>query len=72
MAHTVFLDTSFVVALENRDDTHHERARQLDAQLLNEEAVLGRATHPDVLKERSASRTRWTSTLSGHIVGALI
>lgn len=32
----VFLDTSFVVALENRTDPHHERAKQLDRQLLND------------------------------------
>jgi uncharacterized protein len=32
----VFLDTSFVVALENVDDAHHQRAKELDRQLLNE------------------------------------
>ena len=34
------MDTSFVLALENKDDPHHERAKALDSQLLNEGAVL--------------------------------
>jgi predicted nucleic acid-binding protein len=46
---TVLLDTSFVIALENRDDARHSRARQLDAQLLKEEAVL--LLHGGVLME---------------------
>ena len=33
---TVFLDTSFVVALENRDDPYHERAKALDREMLRE------------------------------------
>ena len=37
---TVLLDTSFILALENKDDPHHERAKELDGQLLKEEAVL--------------------------------
>jgi len=37
---TVLLDTSFVVALENRDDPLHATARQLDQELLQENAVL--------------------------------
>ena len=37
---TVFLDTSFIVALENRDDSYHERAKSLDRELLNEGSVL--------------------------------
>lgn len=37
---TVFLDTSFVLALENKDDPHHERAKALDSELLKENAVL--------------------------------
>ena len=32
----VLLDTSFVVALENRRDPHHEQAKALDRQLLDE------------------------------------
>ncbi len=31
---TVLLDTSFILALENRDDPHHERAKALDRELL--------------------------------------
>jgi predicted nucleic acid-binding protein len=37
---TVFLDTSFVIALGNKDDPHHERAKALDHELLKEDAVL--------------------------------
>jgi len=37
---TVFLDTSFVIALENRADPHHERAKALDRDLLNVSATL--------------------------------
>lgn len=37
---TVFLDTSFIIALENKADPHHERAKALDAELLAEDAVL--------------------------------
>ena len=37
---TVLLDTSFVIALENKADPHHERAKSLDAGLLSEDAVL--------------------------------
>ncbi|NOY28642.1 MAG: type II toxin-antitoxin system VapC family toxin [Planctomycetes bacterium] len=37
---TVFLDTSFVVALENRDDPSHQRAQSLDRELLAEDATL--------------------------------
>ncbi len=40
MARTVFLDTSFIIALENRDDPHHRRAQQLDQRLLDESAAL--------------------------------
>ena len=36
----VFLDTSFVIALENKDDPHHARAKSLDDELLKEEATL--------------------------------
>ncbi len=37
---TVLLDTSFVVALENKDDPHHERAKALDDELLKQDALL--------------------------------
>jgi uncharacterized protein len=37
---TVLLDTSFILALENRSDPHHERAKALDRELLGEGAVL--------------------------------
>lgn len=36
----VLLDTSFVVALENKDDSHHDRAKQLDGEFLREQAQL--------------------------------
>ena len=32
-ARVVFLDTSFIISLDNRDDPHHERAKQLDREL---------------------------------------
>jgi len=35
-ARLVFLDTSFIVALENRKDPHHHRAKELDRELLGE------------------------------------
>lgn len=37
---TVLLDTSFVQALENKDDLHHERAKALDRASLQENALL--------------------------------
>lgn len=37
---TVLLDTSFIVALENKDDAHHARAKALDSDLLAEKGVL--------------------------------
>lgn len=37
---TVLLDTSFIIALENKADPHHERAKALDAGLLSDDAVL--------------------------------
>ena len=37
---TVLLDTSFILALENRSDTHHERAKILDRELLKESATV--------------------------------
>lgn len=36
----VLLDTSFIVALENRRDPHHERAKTLDRQLFREGGVV--------------------------------
>jgi uncharacterized protein len=36
----VLLDTSFILALENRDDAHHERAMKLAHDLAQEGAVL--------------------------------
>jgi predicted nucleic acid-binding protein len=36
----VFLDTSFVIALENKDDPHHARAKALDDELIRQNAVL--------------------------------
>jgi predicted nucleic acid-binding protein len=37
---TVLLDTSFILALENKDDPHHEQAKALDSELVREDAVL--------------------------------
>ena len=37
---TVLLDTSFILALENKDDPHHERAKALDSELLKEDCLL--------------------------------
>jgi predicted nucleic acid-binding protein len=37
---TVLLDTSFIIALENRSDPHHDRAKDLDRELLREGAIL--------------------------------
>jgi len=36
----VLLDTSFILALENRDDPLHERAKQIDRDLMREDCVL--------------------------------
>lgn len=35
----VLLDTSFVIALENRGDPHHQRAKELDRELLAQDAL---------------------------------
>lgn len=35
----VFLDTSFILALENRDDPYHERAKELDVELAGQGVV---------------------------------
>lgn len=45
----VFLDTSFIVALENRDDPAHKRAKDLDRQLIADNTTL--VTHWGVLLE---------------------
>ena len=37
---SVLLDTSFILALENRDDPHHQRAKSLDTELLDGNAIL--------------------------------
>jgi predicted nucleic acid-binding protein len=36
---TLLLDTSFIVALENRRDPHQERAKELDRELLHENCL---------------------------------
>ncbi|OHB79650.1 MAG: hypothetical protein A2W31_10855 [Planctomycetes bacterium RBG_16_64_10] len=46
---TVLLDTSFIVALENRDDPCHNRAKELDRKLLAEGAKI--LSHWGVLLE---------------------
>jgi predicted nucleic acid-binding protein len=45
----VFLDTSYVIALVNKDDAFHARAKSLDDQLLSEGATL--LTHWGILFE---------------------
>jgi predicted nucleic acid-binding protein len=37
---TVLLDTSFILALENRDDPHHGQAKALDGELLEQNGIL--------------------------------
>jgi predicted nucleic acid-binding protein len=64
----VFLDTSYIVALENKDDRHHERAKALDRELLEEGANL--LLHWGVLLEiadgyaRISRRTRGIELLA--------
>jgi uncharacterized protein len=59
---TVLLDTSFVLALENREDRHHARAKELDRELASQGAVL--LLHWGILLEigdgyaRSGRRTK--------------
>ena len=38
--HRILLDTSFILAIENRDDPFHERAKQVDRELMREDCVL--------------------------------
>lgn len=40
MTRHVLLDTSFLIALENRSDPHHQRAKDLDRELFDQHAVL--------------------------------
>ena len=40
MTRHVLLDTSFLIALENRSDPHHQRAKDLDRELFDQRAVL--------------------------------
>ena len=40
MTRRVLLDTSFLIALENRSDPHHQRAKELDRELFDQDAVL--------------------------------
>ena len=64
----VFLDTSFVIALENKDDPHHARAKDIDDELLRDEAIL--IFHWGILIEiadgyaRFARRTRGLELLA--------
>jgi predicted nucleic acid-binding protein len=37
---SILLDTSYLLALENRDDPYHERAKSLDRELLRQNAFL--------------------------------
>lgn len=48
-ARTVLLDTSFIIALENRDDPFHVRAKSLERELMRENAVF--CVHWGVLLE---------------------
>jgi len=45
----VFLDTSFIVALENNRDPHHTKAKKLDRKLLKQKATF--LLHSGVLLE---------------------
>lgn len=37
---TILLDTSFILALENSSDPHHEKAKAIDRELLKEDATV--------------------------------
>lgn len=66
-ARRMLLDTSFIIALENRDDPCHARAKSLDRELMREDAVL--FVHWGVLLEigdgfaRLARRAKGTQLL---------
>ncbi len=60
----VLLDTSFIVALENLDDPYHERAIQLDRQLLDQDATL--VLHWGILLEIGDGYARLGRREKGH------
>ena len=60
---TVLMDTSFVVAIENADDPHHERAKQLDVEL-NDEGANFRAGPGMMLRALGKMELNRTVTLS--------
>jgi uncharacterized protein len=60
---TVFLDTSFIVALENKDDPHHVRAKALDGELLAEKGVL--LFHWGILLEIADGYARLSRRMKG-------
>ena len=49
MTRRVLLDTSFLIALENRSDPHHQRAKDLDRELIAQNAML--VLHGGILME---------------------
>ena len=49
MIRRVLLDTSFLIALENRSDPHHQRAKDLDRELIAQKAML--VLHGGILME---------------------
>ncbi len=49
MTRRVLLDTSFLIALENRSDSHHQRAKALDRELIAQNAML--VLHGGILLE---------------------
>jgi hypothetical protein len=62
----VLLDTSFVIALENRGDPHHERAKSLDRELLCQDVAAKRVKEKPTYFDRSRScRARHCRACSG-------
>ncbi len=51
MTRHVLLDPSFLIALENRSDPHHQRAKDLDRELFDQHAVLVLVLHWGILLE---------------------
>ncbi|MDA1053194.1 MAG: PIN domain-containing protein [Planctomycetota bacterium] len=49
MTRHALLDTSFLIALENRGDPHHQRAKELDRELIAQNAML--VLHGGILLE---------------------